>query len=255
MNRRQLLAAGAGALLAPSMTRPAWALGEASKVDVCEIVLPSGTVSRPSAWLRMQYKIQSVTSVEVADRVVQVAPEDPKLFEHPFAVLCGDSALPEMTETQVQQLARYISYGGFLFIDDTSGTEESSPFDVSVRRLLDRLFPTRPLHPLDADHSLYRAFFFIHHPVGRVNTHRSLEGIQHGEIWPVVYCRNDLSGAMEVGSDGQPLRAVIPQGEAQRREAHKLGVNLMMYALTSNYKKDQAHVDELIREGRLTRGY
>lgn len=249
MNRRQLLA-GAAAMLPGT----AWALGDASKVDVCEIVLPSGTVSRPTAWERMLYTIQRVSSVEVAQRVVQVAPEDPELFEHPFAVICGDGELPELTETQVQQLARYISYGGFLFIDDTSGQKDSGPFDISVRRLLDRLFPTRPLHPLDADHSLYRAFFFIHHPVGRVNTHRSLEGIQLGEIWPVVYCRNDLSGAMEVGTDGQPLRAVIPQGEAQRREAHKLSVNLMLYALTSNYKKDQAHVDELIREGRLAGG-
>ena len=248
MNRRQLLAAGAAGLLLPAK---ALALGDASKVDVCEVMMDQGTVSRPTAWERMLYKIQSVTSVEVADRVVQIAPEDPELFNHPFAVICGDGALPELTELLVQQLPRYVSYGGFLFIDDTSGNLESTPFDVSVRRMLKRLFPTRPLHPLDADHSLYRSFFFIHHPVGRVNTHRSLEGIKLGEIWPVVYCRNDLSGALEVGSDGLPRYPVIPQGEAQRREGFKLGVNLVLYALTSNYKKDQAHVDELIKEGRL----
>ncbi len=248
MNRRQLLAAGAAGLLTPGA---AFALGDASKVDVCEVVMERGTVSRPSAWRRMLYKIESVSSVEVSDRVVQIAPEDPELFNHPFAVICGSGELPEFTEEQVQQLARYISYGGFLFIDDTSGQQQSNPFDSSVRRMLERLFPTRPLHPLDADHSLYRSFFFIHHPVGRVNTHRSLEGIQLGEIWPVVYCRNDLSGALEVGSDGLPRYPVIPQGEAQRREAFKLSVNLVLYALTSNYKKDQAHVDELIREGRL----
>ena len=248
MNRRQVLAGGAAGLLLPGR---AMALGEASKVDVCEVVLPYGTVSRPTAWERMLYKIQSVSSVEVADRVVQIAPEDPELFNHPFAVICGEGGLPVLSEEQVQQLARYISYGGFLFIDDTSGSLESTDFDVSVRRMLKRLFPTRPLNPLDADHSLYRAFFFIHHPVGRVNTHRGLEGIKLGEIWPVVYCRNDLSGALEVGPDGLPRYPVIPQGEAQRREALKLSVNLMLYALTSNYKKDQAHVDELIREGRL----
>ena len=76
MNRRQLLA-GAAAMLPGT----AWALGDASKVDVCEIVLPSGTVSRPTAWERMLYTIQRVSSVEVAQRVVQVAPEDPELFE------------------------------------------------------------------------------------------------------------------------------------------------------------------------------
>ena len=37
----------------------------------------------------------------------------------------------------------------------------------------------------------------------------------------------------------------------QRRESIKLGVNLVMYALTSNYKHDTAHVLELMREGRI----
>ena len=40
-------------------------------------------------------------------------------------------------------------------------------------------------------------------------------------------------------------------GEDQRREAVKLGINLVLYSLTSNYKHDQAHVAELMREGRL----
>jgi hypothetical protein len=43
----------------------------------------------------------------------------------------------------------------------------------------------------------------------------------------------------------------VPGGESQRREAIKLGINLVLYALTSNYKKDQAHVRQLMKEGRL----
>ena len=44
---------------------------------------------------------------------------------------------------------------------------------------------------------------------------------------------------------------MIPGGELQRREALKLGINLVMYALTSNYKHDQAHVRALMEEGRI----
>ncbi|MCP4810415.1 MAG: DUF4159 domain-containing protein, partial [Proteobacteria bacterium] len=124
-------------------------------------------------------------------------------------------------------------------------------FDRSVRRMLGRMFPTRPLVSLDADHSLYRAFFFIRKPVGRVAVHGVLEGVQLGQITPIVYGRNDLSGALERTASGKPLHPVVPGGDYQRREAGKLSVNLMLYALTSNYKKDQAHVQALLEDGRF----
>ena len=36
--------------------------------------------------------------------------------------------------------------------------------------------------------------------------------------------------------------AVVPGGEHQREIAYRFGVNLVMYALTGNYKSDQVHV-------------
>ncbi|MFN7144567.1 MAG: hypothetical protein ACK4YP_12385, partial [Myxococcota bacterium] len=65
------------------------------------------------------------------------------------------------------------------------------------------------------------------------------------------YGRDDLSGALDRRPDGSDAYPCTPGGELQRREAVKLAVNLMMYGLTSNYKQDQAHVEQLIREGRL----
>lgn len=250
MKRRTFIAtalASGAVALAP---RPTWALGAASKVDVVEIVLPQGTVSRPQAWKRVLYEIEQTTSIEAATAVAQVGPEDLALFEHPFAVLTGDGPFEPLSDVAVEQLRRYLTYGGFLVMDDTTGLQRSG-FDDSVRRLVKRLFPTRSLHPLASDHSLYRSFFLIHRPVGRVNTHDHLEGIELGEITPIVYSRNDLSGALARGADGRHQFTVVPGGEFQRREAVKLSVNLMLYALTSNYKKDQAHVTELLKEGRL----
>jgi hypothetical protein len=251
MRRRDLLRA-AGAAAAASMlgAPPAWALGDASKVDIVELDLP-GTVSRPQAWKRMLYEIQRVSSVEVVERVPRVAPSDLELFDHPFAVLAGDGGFGELEDEDVAKLARYVTYGGFLFIDDVSGLDERGEFDRSVRRLLGRMFPTRSLVALDSDHSLYRAFFFISAPAGRVMIESHLEGIALDQIAPVVYSRNDLSGALERSASGRHTFPVVPGGETQRREAVKLSVNLMLYALTSNYKKDQAHVNALIEEGRF----
>jgi hypothetical protein len=98
---------------------------------------------------------------------------------------------------------------------------------------------------------LYRAFFLIRHPVGRLAQLDWLEGVTVGDVTPLVYSRNDLSGALERGPDGRDAMPVIPGGETQRRDAVKLGVNLVLYALTSNYKQDITHVRQLTEEGRL----
>ena len=60
---------------------------------------------------------------------------------------------------------------------------------------------------------------------------------------------NDLSGALLVDDSGQYRHLPVPDGEYQRRESVKLLINLVLYALTSNYKHDQVHVAELLRRG------
>lgn len=242
---RALALAGAGLL--PGSAR---ALGDASRLDLAEIELASGTLIRSRAWERLLYEVQQTTAVETRGQTVQLAPDDPALFDHPLAVLVGDGALPSLSEAAVEQLARFLQYGGFLFVDDASGQERGA-FDDGVRALCARLFPTRPLAPLPRDHSLYRAFFLIERPVGRLARTDWLEGVSVGEVTPLVYCRNDLSGALLRGPDGRDALPVLPGGEGQRREAVKLGINLVLYALTSNYKQDITHVRRLMEEGRL----
>jgi len=256
MRRRDVLAglsatglAAAG--IAPGLIpRRAWALGDASKVDVVEIALPAGTLSRPEAWRQLLFELVQTTSIEAVDRVVALPPDDLSLFAHPFAALVGDGAFDPLPDDALEQLRRYLTYGGFLVIDDATASRRSE-FDRSVRRLCARLFPNKRLHPLQADHSVYRSFFLLERPYGRLDTFDYLEGIQDGEIYPLIYCRNDLSGAMDRRADGRYVNACSPDGEWQRVEAVKLGINLVMYALTSNYKKDQAHVKQLMLEGRL----
>ena len=245
--RRQTLLGMAAALLA---ARSAWGLGPSSQLDVAELMLPSGTLSRPGAWQRALFEVIQSTSIEANPVAVQLSPEDPELFAHPFCVLIGDGELPELSDAAAEQLHRYLSYGGFLLIDDATATPDGD-FERSVRRLCVRLFPTRGLSPLPAQHSIFRSFFLIDTPMGRTTTRPYLEGIAIGPVTPLVFCSNDLSGALDRGLDGLDRFPVVPGGSWQRREALKLAINLILYSLTANYKHDQAHVVELMREGRL----
>jgi hypothetical protein len=42
------------------------------------------------------------------------------------------------------------------------------------------------------------------------------------------------------------LYPTVPGGEAQREMAYRVGVNIVLYALTGNYKADQVHVPALL---------
>ncbi len=248
--RRALLLqalAGAAFGLAP---RPARAFGAGTQFRIAEIMLGSGTVSRPEAWKRLLFEVIQSTSVGCDPTPVQLGPEDPALFEHPFSVIIANGTLPELSDVAAEQLVRYLSYGGFLVIDDATGTPDGT-VARSVQALTQRLFPTRPLSPLPGDHSIFRSFFLLDRALGRTDRASTLEGITVGPISPLIFCGNDLSGALDRGPDGRNRYPVTPGGEYQRREAIKLGVNLVLYALTSNYKHDIAHVIELMQDGRL----
>ncbi len=43
-----------------------------------------------------------------------------------------------------------------------------------------------------------------------------------------------------------PLTEPVPGGEIQREMALRFGINLVMYALTGNYKTDQVHAPALL---------
>ena len=244
-NRRQMMA-----LLAYGMCGKAFALGKNSRFDVGELILPEGTLSRPRAWNYALNQLVQSTSIETNGEAFQIAPEDPQLFMHPFCVMIGSDAFAPLSKKYVAMIQRFLTYGGFILFDDISGVQDS-PFSTSVRRLSRRLFPTKSLAPLRSDHSLYRSFFLLDQPVGRVDSVDYMEGVHVGKVTPLMLFHNDLSGALDHTEDGMERYPVIPGGEYQRREAVKLIINIIMYALTSNYKHDQAHVKELIEDGRL----
>ena len=87
-------------------------------------------------------------------------------------------------------------------IDDAAGSP-NGPFMTSVA-LLRRLFPTRPIVPLAADHAIYPAFFLLDRPAGRLQVSTQLEG-HIGTNTPVIISPNDLSGALDRSSDGRDM--------------------------------------------------
>jgi hypothetical protein len=62
----------------------------------------------------------------------------------------------------------------------------------------------------------------------------------------IIIGSNDYAAAWAVDENGQAALPGVPGGDSQREFAWRTGVNIVMYALTGNYKADQVHVPALL---------
>ena len=106
-----------------------------------------------------------------------------------------------------------------------------------------------PLTPLTTEHVLSRAFYLLSQYPGRTDgapVWVQRQGDRsNDDVSPVVIGANDWASAWAVDGAGHNTVA-IDGGPRQRTLAYRFGVNLVMYALTGNYKGDQVHVPHIL---------
>lgn len=204
----------------------------------------------PLAVTPLMEELMARTSVEVGTARHEIRITDRDLFTYPFLYITGKYDFEPFTDEEIEILGRFLSYGGFLLADDALG-QPGYGFDRSLRRELKRIFPDKELSRVPAGHASLKSYYLLRRIGGVRMVRPYLEGIQIGNATPVIYCQNDLGGAWERDPLGNWTNACTPGGEEQRRDAFHLGINLILYAMTENYKEDLIHVP-FIRK-RLTR--
>ena len=243
-------AAGAGALLPSS----AQAIGAGSRFRIARLVLPGAENDRrPGGSARLVWEVLKRTSIDGDMDSPVVTPSSPELFVHPFISLVGDREFPAPSDSDVRTLRRYLSGGGFLFADSCGG-RPGSAFDRSFQALMRRMLPESPLQRIGRDHTVFRAFYLLDRPHGRMRVKPYLEGASRDDRSMVIYSQNDLPGAWSRDSLGGWLYPMSHGGEREREMSFRLGVNLVMYSLTLNYKRDQVHVKHLLKKYRSRGG-
>jgi hypothetical protein len=232
----------AAATLGP---RVAQGLGPDGVVDIRVLEVGDGPLPRPTAAQRLAWEVRQRTSVDTRLTPTHVRLEDPRLFESPFVYWIGDRAFPRLPDASVRALKRFVELGGALVIDDAA--PEGDAFDGSVRRELGRAFGAGALVALQSTHTVFRSFYLLGRPLGRVEGPETIEAIMHGDRAAVLYTRHDLAGALERDAVGNYQHAVVPGGERQRETAMRLAVNMVLYALCLDYKDDQVHAPFIMR--------
>jgi len=246
MRRRtflQMAALGAGALALP---RRALGFGDTARLVIGQIQHGGRWNPRPTALRRLSWELMQRTSIEAGNDAAPLRLASPRLHRHPMLYLSGDGALPPFSEPEVAALRRHLQYGGFLLVDAADGSNGSG-FDASVRRELARLLPTSPLARIAREHVLYKSFYLLDHQGGRLLVKPWLEGQVIGGRLAVVYSQNDLAGAWARGELGDWEYDCSPGGEPQRETAFRLGVNIAMYALCTDYKDDAVHLPFIMK--------
>jgi len=176
--------------------------------------------------------------------------DEPRLY--PLIYWPITSTQPNLSPHASAALDRYLRTGGILFIDTR---DQQMSFDrraggnADLKRLLSGI-ETPSLAAMPADHVLTRSFYLLSDMPGR------WEG---GKIWieagsgrindgvsTLIIGANDYAGAWAVDRSGRGLLPVTPGAETQREMAYRVGVNIVMYALTGNYKDDVFHLPDIM---------
>jgi hypothetical protein len=179
-----------------------------------------------------------------------------------WPVLANARALPEATLTKIDA---YMKQGGMI-VFDTRDYGQGVPTGFTLRgeggtplqRLLGNLDIPR-LEPVPEHHVLTKSFYLLRSFPGRWDAGQlwveaeaprdSDQGRQARRVdgvSSILITSNDFAAAWALDDRNQPLYPVVPGGERQREMAFRTGVNIVMYALTGNYKADQVHVPALL---------
>jgi hypothetical protein len=205
--------------------------------------------ARLSGLRRLAWELQRRTSVEVVLDARPFPLSSPKLFEYPFLYLGSDGPMPALKPDEVENLRRYLTYGGFVLADANDGSDRNG-FDASLRREAARILPQNPLQPLPSDHVAFKSFFLLDSAPGRLLNKPYLEACSLGKRAALVYSQNDVAGAWNREESGDYEYEVTPGGEPQRELAIRLGINLCMYALCLDYKDDAVHLPLILQKRR-----
>jgi hypothetical protein len=160
---------------------------------------------------------------------------------------------PRPSPAAMARLQAYLRNGGMILFDtrtlEFGAPGTTGPAALRLREVLRGLDLPR-LVPVPKDHVLTKSFYLLQEFPGRwIGAPVWVEAEErggHDGISSVVIGAHDWAAAWASDNRGRALYAAVPGGDQQREHAIRFGVNLVMYALTGNYKADQVHVDAIL---------
>jgi len=177
--------------------------------------------------------LERLTTTHTNSEAYQIVDIDSKeLFGYPFVYMSEPGYL-ELLPADVLNLREYLDRGGFLLVDDFRGNEiDNSEYENFVQQMK-KVYPTRDIVPLNANHEIFHTFFDIDPqsmlPPYRMRNSGEVQFLglsdPEGRLQVMVDFNNDMSEYWQALDVGQ---CSIHESE----RAVQLGVNYAIYAMT-----------------------
>lgn len=195
---------------------------------------------------RLAATLRERTAVEPGATIgVDLARDDLSVF--PILYWAAPATPRPLTDAALANLDRYMRLGGMVLVDtrDAGRNPSAGPAAIMLRGL-----DAPPLEPVSGDHVLTKSYYLIQSFPGRFDGARlfaesaSAAAARDG-VPSLLIGDGDWAAAW---ASATPTDAIAWDDSAARRRelAMRFGVNLVMVALTGNYKSDQVHVPALL---------
>jgi len=194
---------------------------------------------------------------------VGVDPARDELAFYPLLYWPVSDSAETPSSAALAKIDAYMKNGGTILFDTRDALYAGTgklPGSQALQRLIGQL-DIPELEPVPPNHVLTRSFYLLGGFPGRyadsplwveatptpeeqdagVAQTRTGDGVS-----PILITANDMAGAWATDANGNPLFPTEPGSERQREMAYRAGINIVMYALTGNYKADQVHVPALL---------
>lgn len=166
--------------------------------------------------------VREHTLLDLAPEADVVELGSDKLYSYPFLFLSGHGNV-ELSDGEARRLRRYLSGGGFLYVDDDYG------LDQYIRREMKKVFPEAEFVELPFSHPIYRTHYDYSGGLPKIHEHDQKPpqgfGLFHdGRLVAFYTHETNLS-------DGWEPAEVHNNPPEKRRQALEMGTNILTYAL------------------------
>lgn len=251
---------------AATLSKDAIAQLATAKVTLAYVKTGDETVDRVSAaGLKGLARVLTVRTAVEPGPAIGIDIERDEIAFYPiiyWPVLPNAETLAQET---LGKIDAYMKQGGMIIFDTRdygSGLPTGVPLGgeggTSLQRLLGQLDLPR-LEPVPEEHVLTKAFYLLQTFPGRwdggelwVEAETAADDAGTGKarradgVTSILITSNDFASAWALDERGRGMFPTVPGAEDQREMAFRTGINIVMHALTGNYKADQVHVPSLL---------
>ena len=177
----------------------------------------------PSSLSNMIHYLKQHVPISIKEQYKDVALGSANIHTYPFLFLTGHGTITA-NNAEITNLRTYLEHGGFLYVDDDYGLNKH------IRKIMKRVFPDEELIELPFNHPIYSQVFPFQNGLPKIHEHDNKApqgfGLFHKGKLVMFYTFESNLG------DGWADAEVHNNSPKKREEALKMGVNILVYALT-----------------------